>query len=348
VPAAAFVDSDTWMDPFIAMANQGGITPRIKVGLTAVESLRRHPSVLAQSILSVDHMVGGGTFVAIAAGENKQLKPYGVARERIFDHMEDAVQMIKLLIESDGPVSFQGKVWNMNDAIVALRPVNGKPPEIWTAGANPRAKRIAGQYADGWVTFAPGPCSAEQFAQDREDVRRHAIEAGRDPDSLRYACVFMCNITDDADELDALENHPVKRWDAMVLVPTGKKWREWGLEHPLGDDWSYPRDLIPMEVTREQALDLVSRVPREAVQRTHISGTVEEATKQIDAYIDAGCDFVIAANFIGLFESGRFADQGAGGAYMRDVFKRLRQLHDCEVPWTFQEAERAAKAAQTA
>lgn len=341
VPAAALFDCDTWMDPFVAMTVQGMITPRIRVGLTSIEALRRHPAVLAQSILSVDHMVGGGTIVAIAAGENKQLRPYGVPRERIFAHMEDAVQIIKLLVNAQQPVSFAGEIWTLDDAILAMQPLTGRPPQIWAAGANPRAKRIAGQYCDGWVTYAPGPCTPEQFAAEREEVREHARRAGRDPDELRYACIFLCNITEDRKQLDALLEHPVKKWDAMVLVPTGKKWREWGLEHPLGDDWAYPRDLIPMSVSRDEALSLVAKVPTDAVRRTHITGSVVEAAEQIQRYIDAGVDTVIGGNYIGLFETGRFGDQ-TGGAYLRDVFRILRARNGCEVPWTFTQVEERA------
>jgi phthiodiolone/phenolphthiodiolone dimycocerosates ketoreductase len=185
------------------------------------------------------------------------------------------------------------------------------------------------------VTYAPGPCTPEQFAHERDVVREHARNAGRDPDALRFACIFLCGMTDDASLLDRIFKSPVNRWNAIVLVPTGAKWREWGLEHPLGDDWSYPRDLVPMEWQRQAALDVVAQVPPEAVARTHVMGSVQEAADQIQPYIDAGCDFVIAGNYApGIVDSGRYSDE-PGESAVRRLFRELRQRNGCEVPFTF-------------
>jgi phthiodiolone/phenolphthiodiolone dimycocerosates ketoreductase len=341
VPGADQWDCDTWMDPFIAMAIEGSVTPRIKMGLTSVDCSRRAPAILAQEFLSVDHMVGGGSIFALAAGEQKQFAPYGWPRDRPFARMEDTVQIVKLLMNAQEPVSFDGEIFTMRDAILALPPYEGKAPQIWVAGSNPRALRIAGQYADGWVTFGPGPSTPEQFAAEREVVRGHAKASGRDPDELYYADIFLCGMTDDPNQLDLIYNSPVNRWNALVLIGTGAKWREWGYEHPLGDDWSYPRDLIPMEWSREDALALVDQVPPDAVAKTHVMGSVLEAADQIQPYIDAGCNCVIAGNYApGIVDSGRYSDE-PGESAVRRLFRELRTRNRVEVPATFLAADAA-------
>ena len=323
VPSAANFDIDTWGDCFVNMALQGSVTPKIKPSLTSVDCIRRHPAVMAQTFLQIDHVVEGGSIFALAAGETKQITPYGIPRERIFDRLEDSIEIVKLLMNTSEPVDYDGRIWTMRDAILALKPYRDRAPQIWVAAPNPRAKRIAGQYADGWVTYAPGPCTPEQFVAEREEVREHVRKAGRDPDELRYVCLFIAVITDDAALLQRVLDNPIKKWDAIALVPSGRKWREWGLEHPFGDDWAYSKDMVPMEWSREDALRVIEQVPAEAVRRTHVNGSVAEATDQIQAYIDAGADYISVGNYVPMFETGKF-----GGGLREDpkleVYRRLR------------------------
>lgn len=332
IPGADEWDCDTWMDPFVAMTVSGRVESSPGMALTSIDCSRRAPAVLAQSFLSLDHMVGGGSIFALAAGEQKQFRPYGWPRERPFARMEDTIQIVKLLMSAQDPVDFDGEIFTMRDAILAMEPYDGTPPDIWAAGASPRALRIAGQYADGWVTYGPGPAGPEEFGEQRERVREHARAAGRDPDDLRYACIFLCSIVDEPSQMDLILRSPVNRWNAIVLIDKGSRWREWGLEHPLGDDWSYPADLIPMEWSREDALAVVEQVPPEAVLRTHVSGTPDEAADQIQAYVDAGCDYVIAGNYApGIVDSGRYSDAPGDNA-LRRTLRELRRRNGVETP----------------
>ena len=56
------------------------LTERLELMLMAVDVFRRSPNILAQQILSLDHLSKGRGIVCIGAGEMKQFKPYGIPR----------------------------------------------------------------------------------------------------------------------------------------------------------------------------------------------------------------------------------------------------------------------------
>lgn len=93
------------MDVWSLMTSTAMVTNRVRIGLTATDALRRPPAVLAQQALSLDHFAHGRFFLTLGAGEVKQFTPYGLSREKPFTHLQESMKIIRLLWESDGPVS---------------------------------------------------------------------------------------------------------------------------------------------------------------------------------------------------------------------------------------------------
>jgi phthiodiolone/phenolphthiodiolone dimycocerosates ketoreductase len=295
---ASDFDPDAWMDPFVSLTVQGSVLERTKVGIAVIDAIRRPPVILAQSLLSLDNMVGGGSFFVLGGGELKQCGPYGITREKPLAHLEDAVRQCKLLWNSHGePVNYEGKLFNLDRAILALPPVNGVPPQVWVAGASPKTMEIAGRYADGWIMWAPGPCTPDEYAENRDTVRRHAEAAGRDPDELRYGCMFVMMLTENDAQKQAALNDPMMKFNSLIACASASRWAKWGLTHPLGEDWAYMKDFCPQWWTKEETLKAISQVPTEAVERMTMIGTAAELQSGLQAYVDAGCDFAMPVAF---------------------------------------------------
>jgi phthiodiolone/phenolphthiodiolone dimycocerosates ketoreductase len=60
----------------------------------------------------------GTIAIAIGADELRQAKPFGHKRSEGPARMEDLFQLMHLLYERDGPVSFQGNHWIFVGALV--------------------------------------------------------------------------------------------------------------------------------------------------------------------------------------------------------------------------------------
>ena len=327
VPAAAHFDIDNWMDVWSLMTSTAMVTDRVRIGLTATDALRRPPAVIAQQALSLDHFAHGRFFLTLGAGEVKQFTPYGLTRERPFTHLREAMKIIRLLWESDGPVSYDGPIWSLRNAILGLKPYEGRVPDLLVAGGPGRALEFAGALGDGWMTYLP-PCGPpEWYAEQVATVRRHAEEAGRDPDALTFLAAFTGIIEDDEEAVEAACHNLALRWDTAALVPGGETWARLGLDNPLGPDWSYPRDLVPMDWSREEALKIADQVSPDTVRKLRLAGTPRQAAERIQPYIEAGATMVLVANYADLVATGDWGDALEGTTSCLRTYDILRELN---------------------
>ncbi|MGH9034896.1 MAG: LLM class flavin-dependent oxidoreductase, partial [Acidimicrobiia bacterium] len=324
VPAAEFWDIDNWMDVWTLMTGSAIVTERITIALTATDALRRPPAVLAQAALSLDHYAKGRFILTLGAGEAKQFAPYGLPRNKPFGHLEESMKIIRLLWESDGPVSYEGPIWSLHNAILGLRPYEGRTPPLMVAGGPGKALELAGRLGDGWMVYLP-PCGPpEWYAEQVETVRRHAEKAGRDPEALFFLTAYTGIVEETEDAVDEACNNLALRWDAAALVPNGNTGKRIGLRNPLGEDWSYPRDLVPMDWSREDALRIARLVAPETVRKLRLAGTPPQAAAHIQQYVEAGSNVVLLCNYADLVRTGAWGDELSGTTTCLQVFDLLR------------------------
>jgi len=324
VPAAETYDIDCYMDAYALMTQAAMVTEKIELGIVATDTLRRAPNVLAQSFLTIDHIAKGRAFFTLGAGEVKQFAPYSLPRNKPFAHLEEAIRIIRALWESREPVTYEGPIWNIDRGILAFEPYEGRCPPLLVAAGPGRGIEIAGKHADGWITFLP-PCGdPEWFAEQVATVRRHAAEAGRDPEALTFGAALCSIIAPTEDEVDTATQNLALRWDAAALVPGPSGWGQFGAENPLGKDWSYPRDLIPMHWSREDALAIAEQVTPEMVRKLRFSGTPQSFADQLQPYIDAGLNMLLVGNYAELVLSGDWGDAMAGQNVVAEAYDIIR------------------------
>lgn len=68
-------------DPAPVIAAAGQVTSEIDLVISAYDTVRRGPAVLAQTLLTLDHAIRGRVVMALGAGEVKQLSGYGYSRK---------------------------------------------------------------------------------------------------------------------------------------------------------------------------------------------------------------------------------------------------------------------------
>jgi phthiodiolone/phenolphthiodiolone dimycocerosates ketoreductase len=326
VPAAGGgFDIDCWMDPFACATAVAGVTERIELMLIC-DALRRTPPNLAQQAMTVDQFSGGRFLMAMGAGEYKQFAPYGLARSKPFGHLEEAIRIIKLFFARDEPVSYDGPIWSLRNAIVRLDPFDREhPPAILVAGGPGRAIEIAGRHADGWLTYVPPAGDVEWYAATVKALRAEAERAGRDPEALILSIGCSSIIVEDESQLDEVCANPALRWDAACVLPSGAEWHRWGATNPLGDDWHYMRDFVPMDWSREDTLAICEQVPVEVVKQSKFSGTPARVASLMKDYVDAGANHVFVGNYAALITSGDFGDAAAGVTLTMETCRLLRQ-----------------------
>lgn len=294
---------DAFYEPGTLITAAAPQTSDIKFFYGPVDVVRRAPNVLAQTLLTLDHATQGRTMMVLANGENKQMKPYGIARKGANDKLWDAAHIMRLFLDHNDEVDYDGRVWKMKRAKFDLPPLGNKPPEFWLAGGSEENLKLAGSVADGWITAAPGHTEDEpaQFIAKVHKVREAAERGGRDPDKLSIGLLVFLVIDEDEAVCDKLRDHPIVRWNTLAYTPTTATFKKWGLEHPWGYEWIFSRDAICPWYGQEEVLDACAKLPREAVDKVNFVGTPEEVMVRLEPYLqDGSVTDVMICGFNGL------------------------------------------------
>src|SRR6516165_293194 len=93
----------------LAMAGAvAALTKNVPIATSVVDTVRRHPSLLAQTALTLSHLSRGRFILGLGCGETENTVPYGFDFSKPVSRFEEALKVIRLLWESHGLVDFDG------------------------------------------------------------------------------------------------------------------------------------------------------------------------------------------------------------------------------------------------
>lgn len=257
---------------------------RLRVGVGVTEAIRRHPVVIAQSMATLAHISRRAPILGIGTGERENVEPYGLSMSYSVSRLEEALQVIRLCWEADGPVDFDGRFYNLKQATLDLRPSRNRVPQIWVAAHGPRMLDLTGRYGDGWLPVLV--TDPDDYATRLATIRAAARAAGRNPLSILPAMQSYVVVAPTEREAREMLGAPPIRYIA-VLAPA-EMWRRHSVAHPFGDDFKGFFDYVPNEHTRQELLDAMARVPLDALAEVLMWGTPQQVASRIRAFGEAG------------------------------------------------------------
>jgi phthiodiolone/phenolphthiodiolone dimycocerosates ketoreductase len=272
------------LDGMAVAAAAAVLTTTVPLATSVVDTVRRHPALLAQSALTVDHLSRGRFILGLGSGETENIVPYGFEFAKPVSRFEEALKVIRLLWDSPGPVDFDGQFYQLEHARLDTEPYEGRLPPIWIGASGPRMLEIVGRYADGW--WPAGAWTPEHYAEMLGAVRRSAERAGRDPMAITPCFVQVCLIGEDDAAIERIVRAPLVA--SFLLQVSAEVLRRFGFDHPMGADWGGFHDINPATMTRERILEFLGRVDPEAILAVVPHGTPTEVARIIKSYVDAG------------------------------------------------------------
>jgi alkanesulfonate monooxygenase SsuD/methylene tetrahydromethanopterin reductase-like flavin-dependent oxidoreductase (luciferase family) len=125
-------------DSWTLLAAAARVTQRCRIGLQVTGNLYRHPSMLAKQVVTVDHLAGGRVEMGLGAGWNEPEfrmhgMPFPSTREAI-ERLDEACAVLKALW-SDGQATFDGRYYQLADAIAEPKPIQRPHPPLWIGGS---------------------------------------------------------------------------------------------------------------------------------------------------------------------------------------------------------------------
>ena len=298
--AAAFPDVDSISDPFTATAFALSGVDDLGFAICC-DALRREPAEMAQALLTLAMATEGQGSLFLGAGEVRHIAPFGRKRSIGLKRLEDALQVLRLLLKEDHPVDHDGKVWQMRDAFIG----NGgkdRKPEVIAMGGGPRLTDAALRYADGFSTGAPFVfADAEQYGEAIAGHRRTLSELGRDDDEFSFGLHHIVFICEDADDFERHVDNPLVKWYAATGGRINQAgWEPEGIEPVMPLDWHYAFDMIPGSMTKAELLAITDQVTPEMVRKTFFYGTPEQVAAEIRPFVEQGADRHLIADVSGL------------------------------------------------
>jgi alkanesulfonate monooxygenase SsuD/methylene tetrahydromethanopterin reductase-like flavin-dependent oxidoreductase (luciferase family) len=209
-----FVDTWTLMGAIAAATTRVGFFPDV------ANLPLRPPAVLGKAAASLDVLSGGRFELALGAGSFwDAIEAYGGPRREPRDALaalEEAIQVIRLIWSGQRNLRFDGAHYRLAGA--QSGPVPAHPIGIWLGVYGPRALRLAGRLADGWVPSLRGERTF--LGEGAARIDDAATAAGREPADIRRVLNVTGQITDGA-RLGLLRG-PVDQWvDELTDLAVG-------------------------------------------------------------------------------------------------------------------------------
>jgi alkanesulfonate monooxygenase SsuD/methylene tetrahydromethanopterin reductase-like flavin-dependent oxidoreductase (luciferase family) len=158
-------------------------TARIRVGVMVSCNNFRHPGLLAQQAVTVDHLSGGRLEVGMGAGwfvpEHERMGiPFPPPGELV-DRFEEAVQIVDGLLRNE-TTTFAGRHYQVTGAYVRPGPLQRPRPPLTIAAHKRRMLAITARFADRWNSYG----TVQEMRERNQVLDEECARVGRDPAAI--------------------------------------------------------------------------------------------------------------------------------------------------------------------
>ena len=166
------------LDSVVALTYAAAVTTTIRLGVSVMVLPLHYPVHVAHQMATLDYLSNGRAILGAGLGRDSHYAEFQIPRERRVLRFQECVDLIKALW-TESKVNFNGSIFQLEGATMALKPVQQPGPPIWFGGDHPDAIRRAATIADGWM--GSGSSSTASFARNVSTLKAELEKAGRDP-----------------------------------------------------------------------------------------------------------------------------------------------------------------------
>ncbi len=158
--------------------------PSFDVGPMVMGQNYRNPALTAKMASTLQVFSGGRFIMGIGAGWKEDEYagygyPYPTPGQRL-EQLDETIEIVKRLWTQPGKVNYQGKHYQLQDAILEPKPLPVPPICVGVAGN--RALALAAKHADWWNLSDAG---IDHYKERMAVLDDHCARIGRDPQTIR-------------------------------------------------------------------------------------------------------------------------------------------------------------------
>ena len=176
------------LDAWGTICALSAITDRVRLGTLVSPATFRHPSVLAKTVVTADHISGGRVELGVGTGWlEAEHTAYGFPFPPMGERMDVLSEQLAIIHHqwTEHMFDFDGRRYRVEALDARPKPVQRPhPPLIVGGAAGPRSARLAAQWADEYNTVFVTP---EEARERRRALDEACDEENRDPRTLRFS-----------------------------------------------------------------------------------------------------------------------------------------------------------------
>lgn len=137
------------------------------------------PTMMAKMISTFDQLTNGRIYInLIAGGSTTELAADGIyyGHDERYEIMDEGVEIMKRVWTEPEPVTFRGKHFDIQGAVVRPAPLQQPYPRFYIGGESEAAREVGAKHADVFFFWGDTP---ENTAEKIVDIRARAERQGR-------------------------------------------------------------------------------------------------------------------------------------------------------------------------
>ena len=179
------------LDAWGTLCGLAAVTSTLRLGTLVSPATFRHPSLLAKSAVTADHISGGRVELGIGTGWlEREHRAYGFPFPGLGARMDLLAEQLEIVIGSfrGGTFDYRGEHYSVEDLDALPKPVQDPLPLLMGGAAKRRGAALAARFATEYNVFGVGP---DEAAAARARVTAACEQAGRDPATLRFSLMQL-------------------------------------------------------------------------------------------------------------------------------------------------------------
>lgn len=193
---------DDALEMWVSLTYAAINTKRIEFGSMVSPVTFRHPSLLAATATAIDDLSNGRLVLGMGTGWNeREHRQFGIPffdQKTRFEMLHDALEVTTRLFKNDISVSYQGKHYSLDEALLLPRPKRkGGPPILIGGRGQKKTIPLVAEFADEWNGNAISP---DEYRATNAILNEILDQRGRPRNTVKRSSVIQVNFAkNDAD-----------------------------------------------------------------------------------------------------------------------------------------------------
>ncbi len=259
-------------------------TGRLRLGTGIATVFSRTPSMIAQSIASLDVISKGRAVLGLGTSGRLVVEGWhGLKYERPLERTREYIEIIRMALAGQR-VNYQGRNFQLSRFRLQFSPVQERIP-IFVASLGQRNMALTGEMADGWL---PTWVHVDHLPGMKAQLEEGATKAGRNTGDLTAAPQILSYVTRNAD--DKVEARRLLSGHMAYYVGgMGTYYNELFQRYGYGEEAQRVREAWALN-ERERAASMFSD---DILDKLTIWGDVEECRDKLERYRANGADMPV-------------------------------------------------------